>query len=554
MNLSQSLSHFKGEWHRGIGTGFQVVTLLITLVASLLLTRAYIRRRNSVLQSLQGPPSSSFIFGSEVDAQYETEVGDWSFKCMHEYGAVWHQSGCLGSDRLVIADPKALQYILHTSGYHFPKPKDILKTIDLLFGRGIVWTHGETHQRQRKIMNLAFSAPQLRAYVSLFQSSAYKLVQKWREEVIASDASGQPLINVTGWLSRTTLDIIGEAGFGFQFGSLDNVQTALREQYQNLFIDSFLYPPPYDILFKSIWRYIPEPILDLVRYLPTREYRRFLRFTRFMRKFSQGMLEKSTIQGDGNDIMSVLLRANASEDPRTRLSNREVADQISTLLFAGHDTTANTLTWYLWELAKHPESQERIRAEIIATRAKNGGKEFSITDLDSMAFTQATLKESMRLHPIVYWLNREAGHDDVIPLAFPITTKSGKQITSIPVMKGTTIDIAVNVYNRVPEVWGSDAHEWDPDRFLNLDKSKQTSIGVYSNLMNFSGGIRGCIGWRFAILEMQVIAIALIENFEFSLPPQNEKTRIYRKPSGLMFPMAEAGQGAWMGLIVKPID
>jgi hypothetical protein len=93
-------------------------------------------------------------------------------------------------------------------------------------------------------------------------------------------------------------------------------------------IDSFLYPPPYDILFKSIWRYIPEPILDLVRYLPTREYRRFLRFTRFMRKFSQGMIEKSTIQGDGNDIMSVLLRANASEDPRTRLSNREVADQI----------------------------------------------------------------------------------------------------------------------------------------------------------------------------------------------------------------------------------
>ena len=56
------------------------------------------------------------------------------------------------------------------------------------------------------------------------------------------------------------------------------------------------------------------------------------------------------------------------------------------------------------------------------------------------------------------------------------------------------------------------------------------------------------------ILEMQVIATALIENFEFSLPPQNEKTRIYRKPSGLMIPMAEAGLGAWMGLIVKPID
>ena len=69
----------------------------------------------------------------------------------------------------------------------------------------------------------------------------------------------------------------------------------------------------------------------------------------------------------------------------------------STLLFAGHDTTANTLTWYLWELAKHPESQERIRAEIIATRAKNGGQELSIADLDSMSFTQATLKVSCHI-------------------------------------------------------------------------------------------------------------------------------------------------------------
>jgi len=60
----------------------------------------------------------------------------------------------------------------------------------------------------------------------------------------------------------------------------------------------------------------------------------------------------------------------------------------------------------------------------------------------------SAVQESMRLHSIVYWLLREAGHDDVIPLAFPITTKSGKRITSIPVMKGTTIDIAIDVYNR----------------------------------------------------------------------------------------------------------
>ena len=93
-------------------------------------------------------------------------------------------------------------------------------------------------------------------------------------------------------------------------------------------IDSVLYPLPYNILFKSVWRYIPEPILSLVRYMPTREYRRFLQYTRFMRKFSQEMIEESIIKGDGNDIMSVLLRANASEDPKARLTNKEVKDQI----------------------------------------------------------------------------------------------------------------------------------------------------------------------------------------------------------------------------------
>ncbi|KAH9989062.1 cytochrome P450 [Russula compacta] len=532
----------------------QVATSLIILIVSVFLIRTYIRRRGSFLRDLQGPESSSFLLGNDLDLRYQVEVGDCEFKWAHQYGTAWRRSGCLGRDRLMVADPKALQYIFHTSGYHFVKPTETLKTTELLFGRGIAWAHGETHERQRKIMNPAFAVPQLRTFLSLFQSSAHKLVQKWREELIAADSSGQPLVNVTGWLSRTTLDIIGEAGFDYQLGSLDNVKTPLRDQYENIFIDSALYSPWYNLIFKSIWRFIPEPLLYFVRYLPTGEYRRFRKNTNFMRKFSQGMVEKSMIKSDGEDIISVLLRANASENPEDKLTDSEVIDQINTLLFAGHETSANSLSWYLWEIAKHPESQERVRAEIIATRAKNGGKELSVRDLDGMEFTQATLKESMRLHPVVYTLNREAGRDDVIPLAFPITTKSGKRISSIPITKGTPIDVSIGAYNRLPEVWGPDANDWNPERFLNLDKPKQTPIGVIANLMNFAGGVRSCIGWRFAILEMQVIATTLLENFEISLPPQNEKTRIYRKPSGLMSPMIEGVRGAWMGLVIKSVD
>jgi cytochrome P450 len=164
-------------------------------------------------------------------------------------------------------------------------------------------------------------------------------------------------------------------------------------------------------VFRALWRYIPEPILHFVRYLPSREYRRFRSYSDYVRIFAQDMIKESMIRGDGKDMMSVLLRANLSEDPKSKMSEEEIVAQIScvsatryiclgfmctpehsTLLLAGHDTTANTLTWFLWEVSKHPESQDRIRAEIEAVRAQKGEDNLSAADLDSMVYTQAALK------------------------------------------------------------------------------------------------------------------------------------------------------------------
>ncbi|TFY79513.1 hypothetical protein EWM64_g4496 [Hericium alpestre] len=73
----------------------------------------------------------------------------------------------------------------------------------------------------------------------------------------------------------------------------------------------------------------------------------------------------------------------------------------------------------------------------------------------------------------------------MISLAFPVVTKSGQRITEIPIRKGQNINISICAYNRVPEIWGPNAHEWYPQRFLHMDKSKQTGIGLYANLLNF---------------------------------------------------------------------
>ena len=94
-------------------------------------------------------------------------------------------------------------------------------------------------------------------------------------------------------------------------------------------IDSTLYPSPLDLVFKSLWRYIPEPLLHYVRYLPIREYHRFRTFLDFTQSFSRGIVKESTEKCDGKDIISVLLRANASENPVNKLTDDEVIHQIT---------------------------------------------------------------------------------------------------------------------------------------------------------------------------------------------------------------------------------
>ncbi|KAH8998317.1 cytochrome P450 [Lactarius hatsudake] len=520
--------------------GNQITTLLPLVVVPAFLARIYYRWQTDFLRKLRGPDSSSFLYGNDMDLMCQNEAGDCEFKWAREYGNVWRQHGCLGTDRLVVADPEALRHILHVPGYHFDKRKEVLRFLEMTFGRGLTWATGETHRRQRGIMNPAFSAPQMRTFLPMFQNSASKLVQMLKEEVVAAEPSGQLIIDMIGWLSRTTLDVIGEAGFGFQFGSLDGLENPLRKQNENLFTGT---PSRYGFIIRTLWYYILELPFDPLRYLPTPRYRRFRRYSAFIHNFSQGIVERSIIEGDGKDVMSVLLRANASEDPRRTLSDIEIVDQIPTLLFAGHDTTTNSLVWYLYEIARNPGCQERVRMEIAATRAKKSGEELSATDLESMTYTLATLKEALRLHPVVHTLLKEATQDDVIPLSSPIVTKSGEQVSSIPVRKGTLVDLAAGVYNRLPEIWGADANEFKPERFLDIDKSNHSNVGVFGNLMTFSSGPGGCIGWRFAVLEMQTIIVALLENFELSLPPQTEKTRIYRKRTSPMDACGERWEG-----------
>ncbi|SJK99825.1 uncharacterized protein ARMOST_03136 [Armillaria ostoyae] len=164
----------------------------------------------------------------------------------------------------------------------------------------------------------------------------------------------------------------------------------------------------------------------------------------------------------------------------------------------------------------------------------------------------AVIKETLRFHSIIPAIMRVAGSDDVIPLLEPVTTSTGAKLTGIPVKKGQLIPLGIGYYNRHPTVWGPTANVWNPDRFLGeLDKT--TPVGVYANVLSFSAGVRSCIGWRFAVMEMQAAVFKLVESFEFSLP--KEDLQIKRQPAFIMLPMVrdEMSKGTQMPLHLAPI-
>ncbi|KAE9399218.1 cytochrome P450 [Gymnopus androsaceus JB14] len=537
-----------------LGTVVKAAFAFIFISSAYILFGFVYRYYQRSLKFLRGPPRSSLLLGNDYEIIHQEEVNAIEAKWFNKYGTAFRTSTCYGEDSLMVADPRALQYILHTSGYRFPKAIDSQQITKMMFGRGIIWAEGEVHNRHRKVLNPAFSATQLRQFLSLFQRSTARLANKWKEEELVSS-----VVNVSQWLPMITLDVIGESAFDYKFGALDGHANELGEILKHMFADSRLYPQSWIILYRAFRRSLPSPLANFMCRFPTKEEVRFKKFSDASKKIAKSVFRTAAQETNGEedlkgskDVLSILLRSNLAADRKKALDEDEVLSQMATIILAGHETTASTTNWLLFELAKSPKDQQRTYTEIQDVRARIGrDKELTASDYDSMPFFNAVIKEALRLHPIAPVLSRQAASDDSIPLEFPIITESGEEISQIPVSKGQRIILSIAMYNRLAQVWGEDANEWNPERFM-IDSKKRTTLGVYANLMTFSAGVRACIGWRFAIMELQAILFGLLEKFEFS-PPPGGLDDIQRVPAGIMIPMKKNNwqEGVQMPLHVK---
>ncbi|KIJ34130.1 hypothetical protein M422DRAFT_35204 [Sphaerobolus stellatus SS14] len=397
----------------------------------------------------------------------------------------------------------------------------------------------------------AFHFSTLRLFLHRFRFVAEKTTDRWNK--IIQKAGGKGEIEMTSWLSKATLDAMGETAFDYKFDSLDDGHSELSKSYSNLISDSFFKRSDWKIFFEALWLYLPWLlVLPLIKFLPTQQLKRIRAYMKEARKAAAHIVQtanKDYISGkEGRkDIMSTLIRANLSEDPKTKLDDDSLMSQMTTFMFAGHDTTAATTSWCLYHLANNPEVQKKLRDEIRQTRRKasaRGDFELSVQDIESMKYLAAVMKETMRLNAIIPVLQRQAGRDEVIPLSTPVKTKSGDILTSIPISKGQIVYLSLALYNRLKSVWGDDADKWRPERFLDDDESAakpKIKFGVISNIATFGSGMRSCIGLDFRMTEMQALLIEFVDKFEYA--PVPGKDDIIAAPQNVISPMLKSDQG-----------
>ncbi|KAK0438981.1 cytochrome P450 [Armillaria borealis] len=415
-----------------------MAAFVIQVVAASLLVASLLHRwfKRPSVKHVKRPSSPSFWLGHQRVLRDQDNAGDLETKWRREYGTLYRIGGCLGQDVLVVCDPTVFGYVFNPS-CPYPKSKDSVFILDLLSGKGLAVVAGESHHRQRKILNPAFSTTQLRNSQVIFQRCSDKLVNGIKGSLTGTGTGDT--INIRAWTSKATLDIIGLASFRHDFTSLDGSETELEQAMRHLFTTAQTNPSASELILVDFMRMLPDSMLELLRLVPIRELRQII----------------STPEGD-EVILDILAKAHLAR----KMQEDEIEAQLMTFIIAANETSSTSLSWLLYELAVHPEHQSIIRAELQQSN-----------DYDSLPFLNAAMKESLRLYPNIPSLIRTTPHDDILPL-------SGGKTLAVP--KGQTLVCSAYLYNRLPSLWGDDAEEWNPVRFLGSPMS--VSLGVYANL------------------------------------------------------------------------
>ncbi|KAF9466558.1 cytochrome P450 [Collybia nuda] len=485
------------------------------------------------LDNVPGPVSHSFWKGN-LGKLFNTDAWQYHEELRQKYGKVVRIDALLGDKQLYVYDPKALHHIIVKDQYIYERAGSSIEGARLMFGDGLLASLGERHRRQRKMMNPVFSISHMRGMIPIF----YEVTQKLQTALNSQIANGPQEIDMLRWMTRTALELIGQSGLGYSFDSLTDESDS--HPYSNSVkqlvptVSELLIPRTY-LLSSLVKIGTPRFRRLIVDVLPWKSLQKLRDIVDIMHNTSTEIFEekKKALEegneavlkqvGRGKDILSILMRANIVASEEDKLPDREVLGQMSTFIFAAMDTTSNALSRILHLLATHIDVQEKLRQEVTSSSLRNGGY-IPYDELVSLPLLDAVCRETLRLYPPVSYVHRTTCHEVVLPLSTPIRGVDGREMQEIIVPTNTNVIVSILGSNRDPTLWGPDAHEWKPERWLSPLPEKLTEAhipGIYSHLMTFLGGGRACIGFKFSQLEMKVVLSVLLTHTRFS-PPGKE--------------------------------
>ncbi|KAI6012677.1 cytochrome P450 [Pisolithus orientalis] len=486
-------------------------------IAGVLVLRSTLRaaRRKLKTTSLRGPPGTHPIFGASKDLFESPDTGEIFETWAEEYGVAYEVPTSFGGKKIMLCDPRALaHYYARETWTYFPCMFRL--QLDIQFGRGILWSHGEDHKRQRKSLSPAFSHAALRKLSHIFYNCAHKTKAGW-DALIDMSGGESAIIEIQDWMNHISLDTIGMAGFSHDFGSLDGKPATIQKVFS-------AFDASAKQSFLDIAVVLFAEVFPVFSYIPVSCVQSLTDMQETLSGVAKNLLERmereqkeGVIDGkEDKSIIGVLIKATEAEGGR-HVTPEEVLSSMKELLLAGYITTSNSLTWALVELARNPDIQSKLRDELLAF-----GSEPTYDQLQSsqtLPYLDAVVHESLRIHPPLTDFVRVAAEDDVIPLSEPVITKSGQAVNSISVARGTRIGLPLAYTNRSTAIWGPDAKVFRPERWLERDgiPKKAQDVQGYRHLLTFADGPRNCLGKGFAVSEIKAVLSVLVKSFTFEM-------------------------------------
>lgn len=389
-----------------------------------------------------------------------------------EYGGI-AQLKLLNKSYLLVTDPDYVKYILQDNHKNFIRGRSVANGRELL-GNGLPLIDGDFWLRERRMLQPAFHRERLGKLTERVTSVIAAFMQEWEGKAKASET-----LDMDDEMMRLTLTVIIKSMFSAQ---IDDKIPGLSHAFnvasrfmlwrsQQMWAPSLSVPVPRNVEYNRALKVLNETIYPLI---------------------SDGR------QNPKDDLLGMMLEMRDAETGEG-MSDRQARDEVVTIFFAGHETTAATLAWAFYVLSEHPAVEERMRTEL---KDVLQGRMPAFADLPKLTYMQQVLNEVLRLYPAAYLFAREAVVDDLL---------DGYRIPA-----HMMIFISPFVTHRDQKYW-PEPERFDPERFLP-EQAARRPRHVY---FPFGEGLHLCIGNNFALMEMQLILAMALQRFRLKLVPDH---------------------------------